>query len=97
MTKHHAAIHYRAIRPEFLTPECQLDLLRKLSEWTKPAERVGYTEIHTVLTYKELYIQPYRTAIQREPDENIRTPPQHANIGKYEFAHTQAEAAQGST
>ena len=29
VTKHHAKIHHRAIRPEFLTPKCQLDLLIK--------------------------------------------------------------------
>ena len=29
VTKHHAAIHHRAVRPTFLTPKLQLDKLRK--------------------------------------------------------------------
>ena len=39
-TKHHASIHHRAIRPEFLKPKCQLDLLRKRKAQIKPAARV---------------------------------------------------------
>ena len=40
VTKHHETIHHRAIRPEFCTPKCQLDLLRKRKSRIKSAERV---------------------------------------------------------
>ena len=29
VTKHHAAIHHGSVRPNYLTPKIQLDLLRK--------------------------------------------------------------------
>ena len=38
MTKHHAEIHHRAIKPEFLTPKYQLELLIKYSEQKNPQQ-----------------------------------------------------------
>ena len=34
-TKHYAELHHQSIRPEFLTPKCQLELLRKRAERKK--------------------------------------------------------------
>ena len=40
VTKHHAEIHYRDIRPEFSTPKYQPELLRKCAERKISAARV---------------------------------------------------------
>ena len=40
VTKNHASIHHQAIRPYFLTPKCQLKLLKKHAEQTKYTARV---------------------------------------------------------
>ena len=53
MTKQHAEINHRSIRPKFLTPKYQLEILRTHAERTKYTSRAFYTDILTGLTAKE--------------------------------------------
>ena len=66
VTNHHATIHHRAIRLEFLTPKCQLDLLSKRKARIQSAARVRQTDSRDCQTTRKCrYSRDKDTKIKR--------------------------------